>query len=65
MLKLFCLRLIFPHKFQVHQGYDGSPGAIVLQQRPLMVLGGDAFIKSGFDGCIDSALKISEIVSGN
>ncbi|GFO23336.1 renalase-like [Plakobranchus ocellatus] len=40
---------------QVHQGYEGSPGCIVLNKKPLVILTGDAFSHSTFDGCLDSA----------
>ena len=47
---------------QVHKGYPGAPGAVVLNSSPLLVMGGDAFSQSNFDGCIESAKSISEKV---
>nr|XP_022319410.1 renalase-like [Crassostrea virginica] len=41
---------------QVHKPYEGSPGCVVLNEKPLIVLAGDAFSRSTMDGCIESAL---------
>lgn len=35
-----------------------APGCLVLHHSPLAVAGGDAFVHSNFDGCIESALSI-------
>jgi len=43
---------------QVYKGYSGAPAAIVLHQSPTLVVGGDAFTYSKFDGCLTSATKI-------
>ena len=48
---------------QIHHGYEGAPGMLVLNEHPLLVAGGDAFTYSKFDGCIDSAQKIANYVS--
>lgn len=47
---------------QVHRSYESSPGAVVLQERPLLLAGGDAFTYSKFDGCIESAQKLASLV---
>ncbi|XP_035669580.1 renalase-like isoform X2 [Branchiostoma floridae] len=43
---------------QVHKPVEGSPGALVVSRQPPLVLGGDAFTHSNFDGCIESALSV-------
>ncbi|XP_066304972.1 renalase-like isoform X2 [Branchiostoma lanceolatum] len=43
---------------QVHKPVEGSPGSLVVSSRPPLVLGGDAFSHSNFDGCIESALSV-------
>jgi len=40
---------------QVFKSYPGSSGCLVLSEKPLVILAGDAFTKSGLDGCIASA----------
>jgi len=46
----------------VHRGYPGKPGCVTLQEQPLIVLGGDAFSLSTFDGCLDSAEAVASTV---
>lgn len=51
----------FPNEYivdflQVHKAYEGGPGCVVLNEKPLIVLAGDAFSQSTMDGCIESAL---------
>jgi len=48
---------------QVHTPYKGTPGSLVLYTSPLLVVGGDGFTDSKFDGCVESALSILERVS--
>ena len=43
---------------QVNKGFNDSPGAVVLHRSPPLVVGGDAFTYSKFDGCLTSAMKI-------
>ncbi|XP_078659916.1 renalase-like isoform X2 [Branchiostoma floridae x Branchiostoma belcheri] len=43
---------------QVHQPVSGSPGSLVVSRQPPLVLGGDAFTHSNFDGCIESSLSV-------
>ncbi|XP_046359830.2 renalase-like isoform X2 [Haliotis rufescens] len=41
---------------QVFQQYEGSPGCVVLETKPLVILAGDAFAQKGnFSGALDSA----------
>ncbi|XP_057681740.1 renalase isoform X2 [Corythoichthys intestinalis] len=42
---------------QVASAADGCPGHMVLSDRPPLVLAGDAFTHSNFDGCVASALS--------
>lgn len=42
--------------------YPGSPGCVVLNDKPLLLFGGDGFTQSNFDGCIDSAEKIADVL---
>ncbi|KAL4240187.1 hypothetical protein ACF0H5_000981 [Mactra antiquata] len=46
---------------QVHKGYTGSPGCIVLNEKPLIILAGDGFTYSNFDGCLESALAVQNV----
>lgn len=45
---------------QVVEPFRGKPGCLLLNSSPALVLGGDAFSESNFDGCIYSSLKIVE-----
>ena len=47
---------------QVHRGYPDSPGSVLLGSSPSLILGGDAFSQSNFDGCVQSARSISKLV---
>ncbi|XP_076460055.1 renalase-like [Babylonia areolata] len=47
---------------QVHRAYPGKPGCVTVQEQPLIVLGGDGFSLSTFDGCLDSAEAIADTV---
>lgn len=49
---------------QVHQSYTGSPGCLVLSEKPAIILAGDAFTHSNMDGCIDSALATHRALKG-
>uniref|UniRef100_A0A8C4X009 Renalase, FAD-dependent amine oxidase n=1 Tax=Eptatretus burgeri TaxID=7764 RepID=A0A8C4X009_EPTBU len=44
---------------QVTVPVDGSPGHLILHQRPLIACVGDYFTRSNFDGCIESALSLT------
>ena len=48
---------------QVHKGYPDTPGSVRLSDSPPLVLGGDAFSQSNFDGCIQSAKSIVASIS--
>merc|ERR1712226_1688507 len=43
---------------QVDQGYPGSPGCLTLSSSPPLIIGGDAFTRSNFEGCLESARSI-------
>ncbi|KAK0051794.1 renalase [Biomphalaria pfeifferi] len=47
---------------QVHQVYDGEPGCVVVSTNPLVILAGDGFSQSTFDGCLDSAEAVLSAV---
>lgn len=47
---------------QVHKGFEGSPGCVVLSDKPLIILAGDGFIHSNMDGCIESALSVQKTI---
>jgi len=42
----------------VCKGYSDAPAAVLLQRSPPLIVGGDAFTYSKFDGCLTSAVKI-------
>jgi len=52
-------KLLFWKFSQVYKGFHHDqeirPAALQVCDRPLLLLAGDAFTKSGFDGCIDAA----------
>lgn len=43
---------------QVSQAFEGNPGCVCLLDEPQILIGGDAFTRSKFDGCIESAEAI-------
>jgi len=43
---------------QVQHSYAGSPGCVEMLSSPLLLAGGDGFMHSNFDGCIQSAEAI-------
>ncbi|XP_077999515.1 renalase-like [Glandiceps talaboti] len=47
---------------QVFKGVKGQPGAMVVKETPsyTVIMGGDAFTHSNFDGCISSAEIVTE-----
>jgi len=51
---------------QVYKGYqhdqEKRPAVLPVSETPLLLLAGDAFTKSGFDGCIDSAEAACAII---
>ncbi|XP_034994257.2 renalase isoform X4 [Zootoca vivipara] len=50
---------------QVTKAFPGSPGQITLHRKPFLVCGGDGFIHSNFDGCIDSAMSIVQALKSS
>ena len=48
---------------QVHRPYPGQPGAIALPDHPNLILAGDGFSRSNFDGCVQSARSVVELLS--
>lgn len=49
--------------FQVHKSYPDSPGCVVLSEKPAIILAGDAFTHSNFDGCLDSAISVQQTLT--
>nr|XP_046224616.1 renalase isoform X1 [Oncorhynchus gorbuscha] len=47
---------------QVRRSVADCPGQMTLLSQPLLVCGGDAFTHSNFDGCIESALKVFDVL---
>ena len=47
---------------QVTSGYPTSPGVEVLSRQPLVVVTGDAFSHSNFEGCLYAAQKTTDVV---
>ncbi|XP_062833552.1 renalase isoform X2 [Anolis carolinensis] len=50
---------------QVTTAFPGSPGQITLHTKPFLICGGDGFVHSNFDGCIDSAMTIVEALKSS
>lgn len=48
---------------QVHKAYAGSPGCVVLSESPHVILAGDAFTHSNFDGCLESASSVTRALN--
>ncbi|CAG0921581.1 unnamed protein product [Notodromas monacha] len=47
---------------QVVKSYPDSPGFVVGSTEPMLLLAGDGFTHSHFDGCVDSATKVVEFL---
>ncbi|XP_056351504.1 renalase-like isoform X1 [Oenanthe melanoleuca] len=47
---------------QVTRAVPNCPGQMILHTQPLLICGGDAFTRSNFDGCIESAMSLAEAV---
>lgn len=47
---------------QVIDSYPGKPGFVIVSEAPSLIIGGDAFSKSTFDGCLFSAYRISDFI---
>ncbi|XP_005153776.1 renalase isoform X4 [Melopsittacus undulatus] len=50
---------------QVTKAVPNSLGQMILHTQPLLVCGGDGFTHSNFDGCIDSAMSLAEVVKSH
>lgn len=50
---------------QVTRSVADCPGQMILHSQPLLVCGGDGFTHSNFDGCIESALKVFEVLKSS
>ncbi|XP_005107682.1 renalase [Aplysia californica] len=50
---------------QVHKAYEGRPGCVTLSTNPLVIVAGDGFSGSTFDGCLDSAETVVKIIQEN
>ena len=50
--------------YQVSTPFPGCPHAVTLNEAPLLLAGGDAFVEefATVDGCIASAIKMSELL---
>ena len=57
-LFLLCVLPLQHNIYQVTKSYEDQPGVLELSQEPLLLVGGDAFTHSNFDGCVSSAEKI-------
>ncbi|XP_046709256.1 renalase isoform X3 [Silurus meridionalis] len=50
---------------QVTRSVTDCPGQMTLLAKPLLVCGGDGFTHSNFDGCVESALKLFEVLKSS
>lgn len=50
---------------QVSQAVADCPGQMTLLSDPLLVCGGDGFTHSNFDGCIESAIAVVNVLKAN
>ncbi|XP_029933873.1 renalase isoform X2 [Myripristis murdjan] len=50
---------------QVLTAVPGCPGHMTVLAEPLLVCGGDAFSHSNFDGCVESALSVLDVLKGS
>lgn len=48
---------------QVLKGYADSPGCVVLSEHPAVILAGDGFTHSNFDGCLESAISVYQTLT--
>lgn len=46
---------------QVTEAVSSDPGQMTLSIQPLLVVGGDSFTHSNFDGCVESALAVLNV----
>ena len=58
-----CLRWRYS---QIYKPYENCPGAVILNEKPLIIAGGDGFVeKSGLSCCLDSAQSIVAFLDNN
>ncbi|KAM6951436.1 renalase isoform 2-T2 [Aplochiton taeniatus] len=50
---------------QVSTSVPDCPGQVTIQTEPLLVCGGDAFTHSNFDGCVESALRVFDVLKAS
>ncbi|KAF1373427.1 hypothetical protein PFLUV_G00238750 [Perca fluviatilis] len=50
---------------QVLTAVPGCPGQMTVLERPLLVLAGDAFVHSNFDGCVESAQSALRVLKAS
>ncbi|XP_060884843.1 renalase isoform X1 [Labrus mixtus] len=50
---------------QVLTSVPDCPGQMTVNERPLLVCGGDAFSHSNFDGCVESALSMLSVLKAS
>ncbi|XP_073345705.1 renalase isoform X2 [Pagrus major] len=50
---------------QVLTSVPDCPGHMIIHDRPLLVCGGDAFVHSNFDGCVESALSVLSVLKAS
>ncbi|XP_034281831.1 renalase isoform X3 [Pantherophis guttatus] len=50
---------------QVTEAFSGSPGQITLHAKPFLICGGDGFVHSNLDGCIDSAISVVKVLKAS
>lgn len=54
-----------PSLMQVLTSVPDCPGHMTILNRPLLVCGGDAFSHSNFDGCVESALSVLNVLKAS
>ena len=60
----FDLRFL-PSPLQVLTSVPNCPGHMTIHDRPLLVCGGDSFVHSNFDGCVESALSVLSVLKAS
>ncbi len=60
--KPLCTKLVQWRYSQCRTPVSGAPGAVLLNESPPLVLAGDAFTSSNFDGCVASAEAAADSV---
>lgn len=50
---------------QVLTSVPNCPGHMTIHDRPLLVCGGDSFVHSNFDGCVESALSVLSVLKAS